>query len=211
MKSKAVKIILIFVAIFTCIGTGSIYVHGKSRKARGKSLTNPHKYFAQSTPKAAAPLTQIATTEEEPKNEINKNQTTDLKETPKVVTKKKEEEVIDKQEEKLEQTTPIEEEEEIYLNFENAKLINFINYIADLKKINVLIEGNLIKHKISLTIRNPITKEQAWKILLSITEMSGFSIIKVGDLIKLYQKIKNSFNPFLSILTLIQQLFRRVI
>ena len=85
MKNKAIKIILIFVTIFTCIGTGSIYVHGMSRKARGKSLTNPHKYFAQTIPKMVAPTTKIDPTEEENKNDIDESQTTNLKETTPLV------------------------------------------------------------------------------------------------------------------------------
>lgn len=73
---------------------------------------------------------------------------------------------------------------DIYLNFENTDLTNFINYIGELKKINIIIDRMLQGVKISLTIREPLNLEGAWNIFLTVLEMSGFSIIKTGDVYK---------------------------
>ena len=79
----------------------------------------------------------------------------------------------------IEKTAP--EQKDIYLNFENTDLSNFINYIAELKKINLIPDKTLEGVKVSLTIREPLTIDGAWNVFLTVLEMSGFSIIKVGN------------------------------
>lgn len=73
------------------------------------------------------------------------------------------------------------EQKNIYLNFENTELSNFINYIAELKKINLIPDKTIENVKVSLTIREPLTVDGAWNVFLTVLEMSGFSIIKVGN------------------------------
>ncbi|MBU4269415.1 hypothetical protein KJ644_04310 [Candidatus Dependentiae bacterium] len=75
----------------------------------------------------------------------------------------------------------VTEEKNIYLNFENAELSNFINYISEIKKINLVPDKALEGVKISLTIREPLTVDKAWDVFLTVLEMSNFSIIKNGD------------------------------
>jgi general secretion pathway protein D len=84
-------------------------------------------------------------------------------------------------EKNLEDKSNNEEQKEIYLNFENAELSNFINYIAEIKKINLIPHKTLEGVKVSLTIREPLTVEGAWNVFLTVLEMSGFSIVKIGD------------------------------
>lgn len=74
-----------------------------------------------------------------------------------------------------------EEIKDIYLNFENTELSNFINYIAEIKKINLIPHKTLEGVKVSLTIREPLSVQDAWNVFLTVLEMSGFSIIKVGQ------------------------------
>ncbi|MBY0353084.1 hypothetical protein K2W90_01850 [Candidatus Babeliales bacterium] len=87
------------------------------------------------------------------------------------------------------------EEQNIYLNFDNTELSNFINYMADLKKINLIPDKSLEGNKVSLTIREPLTVDGAWNIFLTVLEMAGFSIIKVGDVHKIVPKDQKLTQP----------------
>jgi general secretion pathway protein D len=95
-------------------------------------------------------------------------------------------------EEPLEEEKP---EKDIYLNFENADLKTFVDYIGRLKKINVVTDPKISGNKISVSIRDPLTIEGAWKVFLTILEMSGFSIIHVGDLHKVIQNKQKFTEP----------------
>jgi general secretion pathway protein D len=77
-----------------------------------------------------------------------------------------------------------EEPKDIYLNFENTTLSSFINYMAELRKINLIPHKGTDSAKISLTIRHPLSLSGAWEIFLTIMEMANFSIIEVGDVHK---------------------------
>ncbi|MBX9831326.1 hypothetical protein K2X40_05185 [Candidatus Babeliales bacterium] len=87
------------------------------------------------------------------------------------------------------------EEQNIYLNFDNTELSNFINYMADLKKINLIPDKSLEGNKVSLTIREPLTVDGAWNIFLTVLEMAGFSIINVGDVHKIVPKDQKLTQP----------------
>lgn len=72
-------------------------------------------------------------------------------------------------------------EKNIYLNFENSEISNFINYIAEIKKINLIPDKSLEGVKVSLTIREPLDVDGAWNVFLTVLEMAGYSIVKIGD------------------------------
>ena len=88
-----------------------------------------------------------------------------------------------------------QQENDIYLNFENTDLVNFVNYIAELKNLNLVTDPKIAGNKISLTIREAISKEGAWKVFLTVLEMSGFSIIKVGEIYKIIPKAGKGTEP----------------
>jgi general secretion pathway protein D len=90
---------------------------------------------------------------------------------------------------------PEKPENNIYLNFENADLKTFVDYIGELKKINVVTDPKISGNKISLTIREPLTLDGAWNIFLTILEMSKFSIVKVGDLHKIIPQAAKLHEP----------------
>jgi len=93
--------------------------------------------------------------------------------------------------EELPEQAEQEAEKEIYLNFEDADLKTLVNYISQLKKINLVTDPKIAGNKVSLTIRDPLTVDGAWNIFLTLLEMSKFSIVKVGDLHKVIpQKTK---------------------
>lgn len=84
---------------------------------------------------------------------------------------------------------------DIYLNFDNAELSSFINYIGEIKKLNLITDKNIEGSKISLTIRKPLSVDGAWKVFLTTLEMAGFSIIQVGDVYKIIQKAQKGKQP----------------
>ncbi len=88
-----------------------------------------------------------------------------------------------------------EEKKDIYLNFENTELSNFINYISELKKINLMPDKALQGVKVSLTIREPLTVDGAWKVFLTVLDMAGFSIVKRGDVDVVIPKKQKTTQP----------------
>ena len=83
----------------------------------------------------------------------------------------------------------------IYLNFENAELKNVIAYMANLKKINLIPDKGVEGSKISLTIRRPLTIDEAWRIFHTVLDRAGFSIVKVGLVHKVVAKDKKNREP----------------
>jgi general secretion pathway protein D len=83
-----------------------------------------------------------------------------------------------------------EEKKDIYLNFENADLSNFVNYIAEIKKLNLIVDKGIEAAKVSLSIREPLSVTGAWNIFLTVLEMGGFSIIKSADFYKVVPRDK---------------------
>jgi general secretion pathway protein D len=90
---------------------------------------------------------------------------------------------------------PQDEKKDIYLNFEGAELKSFIEYIADIKGMNIIPDKSIAGNKISLNFRNPVTKTGAWNTFLTILEMANFSIIKVGNLYRIVAKDKKFRQP----------------
>jgi general secretion pathway protein D len=70
---------------------------------------------------------------------------------------------------------------DIYLNFENTSLTNFINYIADRKKMNLIPNKGTDAAKVSLTIRKPLSLDGAWNVFITILDMAGFALVTAGN------------------------------
>jgi general secretion pathway protein D len=88
-----------------------------------------------------------------------------------------------------------DEKATIYLNFEDAALSSVLNFIAEEKKINLLPHKDLENVRVSLSTRNPLTLERAWTVLLTLLEMKGFSIIRVGGIYRIVSNKENSKHP----------------
>jgi len=87
------------------------------------------------------------------------------------------------------------EEANIYLNFENASLLSVLNYLGEQKKINIMPIKELEATKVSLTTRQPLTLDRAWNVLLTLMEMNGFTINKVGHLYRVVPNAQNFTEP----------------
>ena len=87
------------------------------------------------------------------------------------------------------------EEANVYLNFENVSLTSVVNYLSERKKINMVPHKDLEAQKVSLSTRKPITLDRAWKILLTLLEVNGFSIIQVDNLYRIVANKDNGVEP----------------
>lgn len=70
------------------------------------------------------------------------------------------------------------QKKDVYLNFENAELKSFIDYIADIRGMNIIPDQGIAGNKISLNFRKPVSRDGAWNTFLTVLEMSNFSIVK---------------------------------
>lgn len=93
--------------------------------------------------------------------------------------------------------TPSSEEQkkDIYLDFENSDLKAFVSYIEQIRDINITTDKSIENQKISLSMRSPVTKDGAWNIFLTVLEMSGFSIVKLGEVYSVMPRDKKNLQP----------------
>lgn len=84
---------------------------------------------------------------------------------------------------------------DVYLNFENVSLNSVVNYLAERKKINLIPHKDLEAQRVSLSTRKPLTLERAWKILLTLLEVNGFSIVQVDNLHRIVSNKDNGVEP----------------
>lgn len=95
----------------------------------------------------------------------------------KIITEQK-----NKSDQETDAITNTNAEQSIFLNFENASLRSVINYLTDLKNLNLLPYKDLDNFKVTLTTHSPLTIDQAWKILLTLCESSGFRLVIVDNI-----------------------------
>ncbi len=88
-----------------------------------------------------------------------------------------------------------DEKKDIYLNFDNTDISNFIDYIGEMKKLNIVADTSISGSKISLTIREPLSIDGAWRVFLTVLDTAGFGIVKVGDVHKIITKDKKVNQP----------------
>lgn len=79
--------------------------------------------------------------------------------------------------------------------FEKVQLKSFIDFISDLKQMNYVPNADANNIETSLSIREPLTADQAYNVFLSVLEMAGFSHIKVGDIYKIVKKESKYSEP----------------
>ena len=85
--------------------------------------------------------------------------------------------------------------EDIYLNFENASLSSVVNYLSELKKINIIPEPKLDGVSVTLTTRKALTLDRAWDILQTLLDLNAYTMINVGGLYRIVAKDKNKQEP----------------
>lgn len=87
------------------------------------------------------------------------------------------------------------EEKNTVFDFEKVQLKSFIEFISDLKELNYIPNPDTANFETSLSIREPLTVDQAYNVFLTVLEMSGFSHVKVGDVYKIVKKDARNTEP----------------
>ncbi len=80
-------------------------------------------------------------------------------------------------------------------NFEDAELGNFINFVAQLTKINVIPTKDTQGAKVSLNMRTDLNKKEVWEVFLTVIEMAGFTINKSGNVFKVLRQDAKKTEP----------------
>lgn len=77
----------------------------------------------------------------------------------------------------------VEQEKTIDINYNDADLIDVINRFAQLRGVNIILPtgANIIKSKLTLQMGERLSIEQVWKLLYTIVDIAGYSLIKRLD------------------------------
>jgi general secretion pathway protein D len=86
-----------------------------------------------------------------------------------------------------------EQEKTINFSYENEDLVDIINYLAQQKAVNVIFPqgANAINVKVTLTLEEKVTLSEAWNFLITLLDISGYTLMPKGDM---YTIVKNSQN-----------------
>lgn len=87
------------------------------------------------------------------------------------------------------------DEANIFLNFDGVSLASVVNYLSEQRKINLIPHKDLENSKVSISTRNPLTFDRAWDVLLTLLEMNGFSMVKVGPTYRIVSNQNNGQEP----------------
>lgn len=83
------------------------------------------------------------------------------------------------------------EEKDILFHYENEDITTIINKLAALKDINVIFPpGEILNTKVTLHIDEKITLSQAWELLNTLLDVTGFFIVPQGSIIRIIKTTK---------------------
>lgn len=88
-----------------------------------------------------------------------------------------------------------DEPRDVHLNFSNASLSSVVEHLAEQQNLNIISHKGLTDVKVTLNTREAFTMKRAWEILLTLVEMHGFSIVKVGNVHRVVEKKSNTNEP----------------
>ncbi len=80
--------------------------------------------------------------------------------------------------------------DEITLNFKNADISAFIEFVAGFSGKNFLVD-NRVKGKITVVSPMPMSKQEAYDVFLSVLEMNGFATVHAGSVIKIVPRAES--------------------
>lgn len=79
----------------------------------------------------------------------------------------------------------------VAINYENEDLVDVVNELAGIKNVNVILPqgATAITQKITLSLPDKITLDHAWKLLYTLLDIAGYTMIPKGNM---YEIIKNN-------------------
>jgi len=82
----------------------------------------------------------------------------------------------------------------ITLNFKDANIRAFIEFVATFSGKNFLID-NRVKGKVTIISPSPVNDKEAYAIFLSVLEVNGFVAVKSGSIIKIVPRAEGKQKP----------------
>jgi len=79
---------------------------------------------------------------------------------------------------------------EVTLNFKNADIRAFIEFVAGFSGKNFLVD-NRVKGKVSIISPTPISEDHAYEVFLSVLEVNGFAAVPSGSVIKIVPRAES--------------------
>jgi len=79
---------------------------------------------------------------------------------------------------------------EVTLNFKNADIRAFIEFVAGFSGKNFLVD-NRVKGKVTIVSPTPISEEHAYEVFLSVLEVNGFAAVSSGSVIKIVPRAES--------------------
>jgi general secretion pathway protein D len=79
---------------------------------------------------------------------------------------------------------------DVTLNFRNADIRAFIEFVADFSGKNFLLD-NRVKGKVTIISPTPISEEHAYEVFLSVLEVNGFAAVSSGSVVKIVPRAES--------------------
>ncbi len=79
---------------------------------------------------------------------------------------------------------------EVTLNFKNADIRAFIEFVAGFSGKNFLVD-NRVKGKVTIVSPTPISEDHAYDVFLSVLEVNGFAAVPSGSVIKIVPRAES--------------------
>ena len=79
---------------------------------------------------------------------------------------------------------------EVTLNFKNADIRAFIEFVAGFSGKNFLVD-NRVKGKVTIISPTPISEDHAYEVFLSVLEVNGFAAVPSGTVIKIVPRAES--------------------
>jgi len=79
---------------------------------------------------------------------------------------------------------------EVTLNFKNADIRAFIEFVASFSGKNFLVD-NRVKGKVTIISPTPISEDHAYDVFLSVLEVNGFAAVPSGSVIKIVPRAES--------------------
>ena len=79
---------------------------------------------------------------------------------------------------------------DVTLNFKNADIRAFIDFVADFSSKNFLVD-NRVKGKVTIVSPTAISEEHAYEIFLSVLEVNGFAAVPSGAVVKIVPRAES--------------------
>jgi len=80
--------------------------------------------------------------------------------------------------------------EDVTLNFKNADIRAFINFVAGFSHKNFLVD-NRVKGNITIVSQTPMSEKEAYNVFLSVLEVNGFATVQAGSVIKVVPRAES--------------------